>query len=222
MFCGGDYVFSPQSGDYNGRHAVKKDKELPLVRRSWTQSRITAVPAASAVPRCAGVSQTQVSSAGGYDALPGSDRLFVVEQLGKILSFAPKSEAEKADLFLDLAGDFKSLVPHPNAKGITASYGLVFHPKFAENHQCFVTYGLASSKDGAPLKDGGRLSRFKVTQLDPPRMRSNSEEVLLTWLEGGHMGSAMAFGPDGMLYVSTGDGGPAAPPDREPHRTRRR
>ncbi len=214
MFCGGDYVFSQQSESTTGTSAVKKDKELPLVRRSWTQSRITGAPEPPPPFRVVpAFPKLKFHQPVDMTRLPGSDRLFVVEQLGKIFSFAPKSEAEKADLFLDLAGDFKSLVPHPNAKGITASYGLVFHPKFAENHQCFVTYGLASSKDGAPLKDGGRLSRFKVTQLDPPRCDPNSEEVLLTWLEGGHMGSAMAFGPDGMLYVSTGDGGPAAPPD---------
>ena len=193
----------------------------PLERQPWTTSRITGAPEPPPPFRVERIfPKLKFHQPVDMTCMPGGDRLFIVEQAGKVYSFPAKSDVEKADSFLDLAGDFKSLVPHPQSKGIAPSYGLVFHPNFAENRECFVTYGLAA-KEGPPLKDGGRLSRFKVSGTDPPRCDPASEEVILTWLEGGHMGSAMAFGPDGMLYVSTGDAGPASPPDEQQYRAGR-
>jgi putative heme-binding domain-containing protein len=213
------------SGDVASQELAQQPRQLratsgahkPLVRQNWTTSRITGAPEPPPPFRTQQVfPKVKFHQPVDMTRMPGGDRLFVVEQAGKILSFPAKEDVAQADLFLDLAGDFKSLVAHPQAKGISAAYGLVLHPNFAENRECFVTYGLAA-KENTPLKDGGRLSRFKVTGLNPPRCDPKSEEVILTWLEGGHMGSAMAFGPDGMLYVTTGDAGPAAPPDE--HRT---
>ena len=46
-----------------------------------------------------------------------------------------------------------------------------------------------------------------------PRIDPASELVLLAWYAGGHNGGCVKFGPDGYLYVSSGDGGDPDPPD---------
>src|SRR5262249_43912729 len=102
----------------------------------------------------------------------------------------------------------------PQAKDVEAVYGLAFHPNFENNRQCFVCYTLrGKQKDQQNLADGTRLCRFKVTKGDPPRIDPSTEEILLTFLQGGDNGGDLHFGPDGMLYMSTGDAASPNPPD---------
>jgi putative heme-binding domain-containing protein len=143
---------------------------------------------------------------------PGSDRLFVGEQEGVLYSFPDKPDA-KADLFFDLRKEIKTVHLLPDAKEIEAVYGLTFHPDFEKNRQCFVCYTLRPKKSQRNLTNGTRVSRFTVTRADPPRIDPASEEIVLTFLQGGHNGGDVHFGPDGMLYISTGDAADPNPPD---------
>ena len=146
-------------------------------------------------------------------ACPGSDRLFVGEQDGAIYSFVNKPDA-KREPFVDLRKEIKTVGKHPDAKEVEFVYGLAFHPKFAENRTCFVCYTLRPKNEKTKnLPDGSRVSRFKVTADNPPRLDTSSEEILLTFLQGGHNGGDLHFGPDGMLYISTGDAADPNPPD---------
>ncbi len=144
---------------------------------------------------------------------PGNDRLFVGEQAGVLYSFVNEPGAQ-AELFCDLGKELTSISLHPQAKAVEAVYGLVFHPDFARNRQCYVCYTL-SAKDGRQqnLPQGTRVSRFVVTKTDPPRIDPASEEIVFTYLQGGHNGGDLHFGPDGMLYISTGDAASPNPPD---------
>jgi putative heme-binding domain-containing protein len=144
---------------------------------------------------------------------PGSERLFVGEQAGVLYSFENKPDA-KAELFCDLRKEIATIQQHPDAQGVEAVYGLVFHPDFQKNRQCFVCYTLRGNKRGQPnLPDGTRVSRFTVTNTEPPRIDPSSEEIVLTFLQGGHNGGDLHFGPDGMLYITTGDAASPNPPD---------
>jgi putative heme-binding domain-containing protein len=143
---------------------------------------------------------------------PGSDRLFVGEQAGVLYSFVDKPDA-KADLFFDLRKELKTVHLLPDAKEVEAVYGLTFHPDFEKKRQCFVCYTLVGKKGQPNLTDGSRVSRFTVTKADPPRIDPASEEIVISFPQGGHNGGDIHFGPDGMLYISTGDAGNPNPPD---------
>jgi len=130
---------------------------------------------------------------------PGSPRWWVLEVGGRLLSFPDRAGASVPDLALNL-----------NRPGVAVgqSLGFDFHPGFATNRELFLVYTVG---DGRP--DGSRLSRFRVSRTEPPVVDPESETILLTWPSGGHNGSAVRFGPDGFLHVSTGDGSTPEPPD---------
>src|SRR5437763_826786 len=121
----------------------------------------------------------------------GTGRLFVGELPGRIVSFRNDPNCTKADLALDITKI------HPDA---SALYGLIFHPKFDENHYVYVCYVL---KNNQP--DGSVVSRFEVSRTDPPVIDPKTEKVLLRFWSGGHNGGCLDFGTDGYLYISTGD-----------------
>ncbi len=122
-------------------------------------------------------------------AAPGTGRLFVAERFGRILSFRNEQDVPQADLFLELG---KTI------------YGFTFHPRYQENGFVFVTYVLDPAQE-EPL--GTRVARFKVADpaAEPPRCDAATEQVILEWPSGGHNGGCLKFGPDGMLYIATGD-----------------
>jgi len=119
--------------------------------------------------------------------VPGSNRLAIAERMGKIHTFENHEAVKTKELLIDIG---------------KVVYGIAFHPKFADNGLFYVTYIL--SPDKAEEK-GTRVSSFKLTGTNPPQAKLDSETVIIEWPSGGHNGGCLRFGPDGMLYISTGD-----------------
>ncbi len=121
-------------------------------------------------------------------AVPGSIRFGVATRPGKIYTFENRPDVTQADLILDLKH---------------TTYGLVFHPQFATNRLLFVTYILAPGKTE---EKGSRLSRFEIRDGASPDDTLKTEKIILEWPSGGHNGGCLRFGPEGFLYLATGDG----------------
>jgi glucose/arabinose dehydrogenase len=152
-----------------------------------------------------GLQVTLETVADGFDAplavvhaADGSGRIFVVEQGGRIRVVRDGQVHESA--FLDIAERI-------TAGGERGLLGLAFHPRFPEDPRLFVYYTAAA--DGA-----NTVASYRVSAGDADRADPGSEEILLAIDDpfGNHNGGALAFGPDGFLYIATGDGGSGGDP----------
>ena len=105
--------------------------------------------------------------------------------------------------FLDLS---RTVSSRPGQQGLL---GLAFHPNFAQNGTFYVEYN--------NLYGNGEItvSEFQVDAIDPNRGDPKTERPLLTIAKPypQHNGGTLRFGPDGELYISTGDGGWQGDPD---------
>lgn len=127
----------------------------------------------------------------------GSGRLFIVEKEGRILILKDGMVFKKP--FLDISKRVRSLEVE---RGLLS---LAFHPDFKKNRHLFVYY--------TDLKGDVVISRFRVSK-DEDIADPESEEILLHIPQpaSNHNGGQLQFGPDGYLYIGTGDGGGAGDP----------
>jgi glucose/arabinose dehydrogenase len=133
-------------------------------------------------------------------APPGDDRLFVVERSGAIRIVGQDQP------FLDIDDRVNS------EEGIEPGLlGLAFHPEYADNGRFFVFY----YRSDAPRT---RLAEYRVS--DDPNVADPDSEVELMGFDKPttrHNGGMIQFGPDGMLWVSTGEGGDASTHAQDPN-----
>jgi glucose/arabinose dehydrogenase len=118
-------------------------------------------------------------------------RLFILEQLGRV--HVLKNGAILPTPFVELTAD------PDQERGLL---GIAFHPDFPASPYVYLYY----TTNGSPAHN--RISRFTANG-DVAVPGSELVIVDLDPLTGGgfHNGGAMAFGPDGKLYVAVGDNG---------------
>jgi glucose/arabinose dehydrogenase len=123
---------------------------------------------------------------------PGSDRLWFITQ------GAPYGKTDICRTRDDQStSDFETLL-----KLDGTAYDIVFHPKFAENGYVYLGWnGPAEGKDKKT-----KITRYTVERTPPYKFDPKSEKLIIDWPSDGHNGGAAAFGLDGMLYVTSGDG----------------
>lgn len=169
------------------------------------------LPAAGAV--CDGVAPVAGTDLSGYavvtglggkpllvTAPPGDlDRIFIVEQTGSIRIHRHGTPTGVTSLFLNLTGRVQASF---NEMGLL---GLAFDPDYAQNGYLYVDY-----------TEGGFLgpwytvvARYERSAVDPETADPASEVRLLRVRQpqNNHNGGQILFGPDGYLYIGSGDGG---------------
>ncbi|WP_422926081.1 PQQ-dependent sugar dehydrogenase [Singulisphaera sp. PoT] len=127
-----------------------------------------------------------------FEIEPGRKSYLVIQHLGswsapaKILRVADDPQADSYDTILEIPG---------------IALGLDYHPDYLNNGYIFV--GHNSVIEGVHKT---RVSRFTVDKDPPHHIDPKSEYVIIDWDSNGHDGGDVAFGGDGMLYVTSGDG----------------
>lgn len=135
---------------------------------------------------------------------PSDDRIFIVEQPGRIRIF--QNGALLPAPFLDITGRVHD---SGNEQGLL---GLTFHPQFPTNGRFYVNY-TASDPQGDTVVAELRVSMEAMS--DPNVADPDSETRLLTVAQpySNHNGGMVAFGSDDLLYIGLGDGGNGGDPE---------
>lgn len=132
---------------------------------------------------------------------PGDpDRLFIVEKdSGRIRILDLNTGQLNGDAFLDLPD---ASLTHGSEQGLL---GLAFHPDYAANGRFFVHLTNA----------GGDVEVREYRRADADHADAGSGGLVLTFEHpfANHNGGWLGFGPDGMLYIASGDGGSRGDPN---------
>lgn len=135
----------------------------------------------------------------------GTGRMLLAEQSG-LIHLLDREGRRVEPTFLNLRSNLVAINQGMEERGLL---GLALHPQFRSNGRFYVVYSAPLRTNAPPIWDHAeRLSEFKAA----PGLASvvpGSERVLLEIDEPdwNHNSGRIAFGPDGFLYLSVGDGG---------------
>jgi glucose/arabinose dehydrogenase len=198
--CGGDDDGGGAGGDARPADGSVEDAAPadgpPADARPRPQADCEPTPGTNVVLR-----RIATVEAGGGSLLitspPYDARLFVVNHDGKILIVEDEILLEKP--FLDV----RELIALENEQGLL---GLAFHPAYEQNRTFYIYYASATENV---------LARYTTRADDPYVADPDSAEIVLAIPDRfpNHNSGMLEFGPDGYLYISTGDGGGRSDPD---------
>jgi len=164
----------------------------PLLGEAQPQPAVTWPAVALSEVASGYASPVQITNAGD-----GSNRLFVVERAGRIKILG-------GGTFLDLS----SIVLSGGEQGLLS---VAFPPDYARSGFFYVYFTDARAGNSS----NNVLARFRVSGSDPDAADPGSEKILLVFEhpnQTNHNGGQLMFGPDGYLYIGTGDGGGSGDP----------
>lgn len=139
---------------------------------------------------------------------PGdSQRLFIVEQkTGNIRILDLRTGTVQSTPFLTIPD--AELLDTGGEQGLL---GLAFHPNFAQNGKFYVNY----TAPGGGAAGQTKVVEYTVQANNPNLANAASARTILTINQpfANHNGGWLSFGPDGYLYIATGDGGGGGDPN---------
>jgi len=140
---------------------------------------------------------------GIYHANDNTNRLFIIEQPGKIKVINNNQESDQLNIFLDIT----SLVDQDGGYTEEGLLGLVFHPNYVENGFFYVNYTEHNPRRNV-------IARYSVNSDNPNQANTMSSMIIMEVNQPytNHNGGQLGFGTDGYLYISFGDGGSAGDP----------
>jgi glucose/arabinose dehydrogenase len=140
-------------------------------------------------------------------------RLLVGDQVGTVHILGSTGKVGDDALFLDLRPKLAKLNQGFDERGLL---GLALHPQFKENGKLYVHYS-APKRPEAPADwdHTSHISEFKAAK---DKVDLASERLLLQIDQPffNHNSGRMTFGPDGYLYIASGDGGNANDQGKRP------
>jgi uncharacterized repeat protein (TIGR03806 family) len=124
---------------------------------------------------------------------PGSNRMLVITEEW---SYGPT----RLQRFVD-DPDVSELEQLFDVNGV--AYAIVFHPDFAKNGYLYVS---SNEPEKGPRPRKTMVHRYTMDRKPPYKLDPASAKLIIEWVSDGHNGGGMAFGHDGMFYVTSGDG----------------
>jgi len=142
--------------------------------------------------------------------VPGENRFFVIEQWGRVRVI--DNGKLRPEPLLDIRSKIHKPLHHDfDERGLL---GIALHPSFKSNGKFYVAYSahLDFGSDLAQMlwySHSNVVEEYAIDKSDRNRADPSSGRRIssIAWPQFNHNGHWIGFGPDGKLYISTGDGG---------------
>lgn len=134
----------------------------------------------------------------------GSNRQFVVQKEGKV--WVIRNGRLLPDPFIDVSSEMVKINPAYDERGLL---GMAFHPQFRQNGKFYLYYSAPATNPGKGKNHKSVISEFKVAKPGDNTANPGTRRLVMEFdqPESNHNGGDIIFGPDGYLYIASGDGG---------------